>query len=95
MESYNNLLVQDKKYTTEQINSLTLNNVKKDTFPDRAFGAILGAMIGDACGSYAEQTVESLNEEFMNKCMKLPGGGVHKVGPGQVTDDSELMLCLM
>ena len=31
----------------------------------------------------------------MNECMKMPGGGPHKVGPGQVTDDSELAMCLM
>ena len=27
--------------------------------------------------------------------MKMPGGGFFKVGPGQVSDDSELALCLM
>lgn len=24
----------------------------------------------------------------------MPGGGVHAVGPGQITDDTELALCL-
>ena len=27
--------------------------------------------------------------------MSMPGGGCHKVAPGQVTDDSELSMCLM
>lgn len=27
--------------------------------------------------------------------MKMLGGGPHYVGPGQVTDDSELALCMM
>ena len=26
--------------------------------------------------------------------LKMPGGGVFGVGPGQITDDSELALCL-
>lgn len=28
-------------------------------------------------------------------CMTMPGGGPHKVGPGQITDDSEMAMCLM
>lgn len=31
----------------------------------------------------------------MTECMKMPGGGPHFVGPGQVTDDSELATCMM
>ena len=27
--------------------------------------------------------------------MRMPGGGVFNVGPGQVTDDSELAMCLL
>ena len=27
--------------------------------------------------------------------MSMPGGGCHKVAPGQVTDDSELAMCLL
>lgn len=27
--------------------------------------------------------------------MKMPGGGPHQIGPGQITDDSEMALCLM
>jgi len=27
--------------------------------------------------------------------MLMPGGGPHSVAPGQVTDDSELAMCLM
>ena len=28
-------------------------------------------------------------------CMSMPGGGPHMLAPGQVTDDSELAMCLM
>ena len=31
----------------------------------------------------------------MTACMKMPGGGTFEVGPGQVTDDSEMAMCLM
>ena len=31
----------------------------------------------------------------MDKCMEMNGGGMFNVGPGQVTDDSELASCLM
>lgn len=27
--------------------------------------------------------------------MQMPGGGMHKVGPGQVTDDSEMQLAIL
>lgn len=30
----------------------------------------------------------------VRSALTFPGGGVHGVGPGQVTDDSELALCL-
>ena len=31
----------------------------------------------------------------MNKCMTMPGGGPFGCGPGQITDDSELAMCLL
>jgi ADP-ribosylglycohydrolase len=31
----------------------------------------------------------------MDECMKMPGGGVFKIGPGQITDDSELAMCML
>lgn len=27
--------------------------------------------------------------------MKMPGGGPHKVGPGQITDDSEMAMAML
>ena len=35
------------------------------------------------------------DEEHTNICMTMPGGGYHKTAPGQITDDSELSMCLM
>ena len=62
---------------------------------DRAFGTILGAFIGDSCGSFLEFYKNTINESGMNICMSMPGGGPHKVGEGQVTDDGELTMCAM
>jgi ADP-ribosylglycohydrolase len=31
----------------------------------------------------------------MIRCMKIPGGGPFKLFSGQVTDDSELAMCLL
>lgn len=32
----------------------------------------------------------------MEECMKMPGGGPWElIAPGQVTDDSELAMCLL
>lgn len=58
-------------------------------------GTILGAFIGDSLGSYLEFVFGELSEAQIRKCMSMPGGGCHKVAPGQVTDDSELAQCLM
>ena len=33
-------------------------------------------------------------EEIVNIALKMPGGGVHRLAPGQITDDSELALSL-
>ena len=51
--------------------------------------------MGDACGAYLEFTEQTINESLMDECMRMPGGGFWDVGPGQVTDDSELAFCLM
>ena len=58
-------------------------------------GAVLGAFVGDSVGSYLEFVFGELSEAQIKNCMKMPGGGCHKVAPGQITDDSELALCLL
>lgn len=72
-----------------------LVTAKEADLSDRAFGAILGAFIGDSCGSYLEFMEKSINESGMNIAMSMPGGGPHEVGEGQITDDSELAMCAM
>lgn len=79
-----------------------INESIKTPFNERAFGCIVGAFCGDSCGSYLEfyggtedHKLIIPSEEVLDTTMKMPGGGYHGVAPGQVTDDSELMQCLL
>ena len=72
-----------------------MQSIVAGTFEDKANGCILGAFAGDSCGSYLEFSQYFISEEKMDECMKWPGGGPFNVGPGQITDDSELAMCLM
>lgn len=64
---------------------------------DLAYGCVFGSFIGDACGSYLEFIEDTAEEHEMIECMKMPGGGSawDSIGPGQITDDGELTLCLL
>lgn len=67
-----------------------------DTAQKRAMGCVLGAFVGDAAGAVLEFIGhKNINETSVAEAMKMPGGGVFKVGPGQITDDSEMAMCLL
>jgi len=51
--------------------------------------------VGDAIGAVLEFAKYTITEEHVDRAMTLPGGGPLGVAPGQVTDDSELMLALL
>lgn len=37
-----------------------------------------------------------IDDKMMDLCMKMPGGGPHKgIAIGQITDDSEMAMCLI
>lgn len=61
---------------------------------ERAFGAFLGVLCGDAAGATLEFTPVKITAEMARRAMHMPGGGNWRVGPGQITDDSELALSL-
>ena len=65
-----------------------LNKVK------RMFGSIIGAFVGDAAGAVLE-FMEVVTNAHVEEALKFEGGGVFKVGPGQITDDSEMAMCLL
>ena len=60
---------------------------------DAALGCLLGACIGDAAGATLEfqERPEPVDVE---RAMAMSGGGVFRLAPGQITDDSELALSL-
>jgi ADP-ribosyl-[dinitrogen reductase] hydrolase len=55
--------------------------------------AIWGALVGDACGATLEGAYRPTTED-VDRALTLPGGGCHRVGPGQITDDGELTIAL-
>ncbi|CAG9333579.1 unnamed protein product [Blepharisma stoltei] len=61
---------------------------------DLALGCVFGAFIGDSLGSYIEFE-NSISEGMLSETLEMRGGGPFSVGPGQVTDDSELAMCLL
>lgn len=65
-----------------------------DEISDRCKGTVIGAWLGDAIGAVLEfQGIP--DESAIQNAFNLPGGGLHHVGPGQITDDGELTCCLL
>jgi ADP-ribosylglycohydrolase len=54
---------------------------------------MLGLMVGDAAGAVLEMQ-GAVTADEVDWALTLPGGGIHEVAPGQVTDDSELAMAL-
>ncbi|KAL4471336.1 hypothetical protein ABPG72_011113 [Tetrahymena utriculariae] len=71
---------------------LILRNQNTDQ-EKRAIGCMLGSYLGDSMGTTTEFQ-KDLSEELILKAINLQGGGIHKVIPGQGTDDSELATSL-
>lgn len=61
---------------------------------DRAKGSIVGAFCGDAMGAPLEFKHREIEKELVEKAVALDLVGTHHLVPGQITDDSELALCL-
>lgn len=61
---------------------------------NRALGAYLGFAVGDALGASVEfMTSGEIAEKYGKHC-RMIGGGWLKLTPGQVTDDTEMSLCV-
>lgn len=70
-----------------------LKKLWNEPLRERALGCIAGAFIGDSIGSYLEFNRNPL-PNIIDEAMTMPGRGTFNLVPGQVTDDSELALCL-
>ena len=55
---------------------------------------MIGAFIADSMGSLEEFIKSPVPEERLANSLAMPGGGPHRVGPGQITDDSEMAMCM-
>ncbi|CAI2373074.1 unnamed protein product [Moneuplotes crassus] len=76
------------------------DSLEKDPKFDRAKGAIMGALCGDAIGAVLEYHPTEITHEDAINAFTMPGGGSHgngelKCGKGQITDDGEMVICLM
>lgn len=65
-----------------------------DTITDRALGAYLGFAIGDALGATVEFLTPGEIARDYGVHARMIGGGWLKLKPGQVTDDTEMALCI-
>mmetsp|Transcript_11351 Transcript_11351/g.21612 ORF Transcript_11351/g.21612 Transcript_11351/m.21612 type:complete len:797 (-) Transcript_11351:200-2590(-) len=66
---------------------------------DAALGAMLGLCCGDSIGAVLLQAQFKVDRiavsvERAKHAMTMPGGGVHRLRPGQVTDAGEMAICL-
>jgi ADP-ribosyl-[dinitrogen reductase] hydrolase len=64
------------------------------TLYDRALGAYLGLAVGDALGATVEFMTKGEIQEKYGLHKKMIGGGWLHLAPGQITDDTEMCLCL-
>ena len=61
---------------------------------ERALGAFLGFAVGDALGATVEFMTEREIVAAYGVHKKMIGGGWLKLAPGQVTDDTQMALCV-
>ncbi|BCG46387.1 ADP-ribosyl-[dinitrogen reductase] glycohydrolase [Citrifermentans bremense] len=66
----------------------------KDEVISRARGAFLGLAVGDALGAPAEFLTRMEIEQKFGVLKEMVGGGWLRLKPGQVTDDTEMSLCI-
>jgi ADP-ribosylglycohydrolase len=60
-----------------------------------AYGAVLGALVGDAAGGVLEFLGRQPTPKECEQAFDMPGGGVFDLAPGQFTDDGEMTVSLL
>ncbi len=60
-----------------------------------AYGAVFGALVGDAAGATLEFLRRKPSTAEVNDALRMIGGGVWGTAPGQITDDGELSLAAL
>lgn len=72
----------------------TIRQQNAKSMQDAALGCFLGAVVGDAAGAVLEFIHRQATPEEVDAAMNMCGGGIRNLAPGQITDDTELALCL-
>lgn len=67
---------------------------------EKTYGLIYGQCIGDALGARYEfdtsqEATSKVNSDMQGSYLPLLGNGFFKTEPGQITDDSEMALCIL
>ncbi len=62
---------------------------------NKIYGCLLGGWCADAAGATLEFSYTPITKQMVEIAMKMPGGGAIGVGPGQITDDSELEIAIL
>lgn len=67
---------------------------------ERAYGSIMGVFIGDALGARYEfleknDAMKGIEVDTEEGYLDILGGGPFNILPGQITDDSEMTICLL
>jgi hypothetical protein len=80
---------------TESVAKTSASEVKPKDRLDACLGCVLGAFMGDAAGAPLEfLTKTRITPQRLEEALAMKGGGCWKVGPGQITDDSEMAMAL-
>lgn len=70
-----------------------MNNIEK--YKDKLKGALYGFTIGDAMGATTEFMTEEQIKEEHGQVTEIIGGGWLELEPGEVTDDTQMTLCII
>lgn len=65
-------------------------NIANDDLLDSVYGAFFGFLTGDIVGAHIAYKLYSLYE--IPSALLMNGGGTYNIGPGQGTDQTEIML---
>ena len=66
-----------------------------NTCEDRIYGCLLGSLVGDATASKLKITKKRQTEAEMLDLMQMTGGGIYNVGPGELSERGQLVMCLL
>jgi ADP-ribosyl-[dinitrogen reductase] hydrolase len=93
VKNVRSIICMDEKKSTVNSQELIPSNLSPSQ--SAAYGAVCGALVGDAAGGVLEFMSKKPSRHDIDYALNMLGGGVFKLAPGQITDDGELTLCLL